>query len=252
MSSYWERTAWPLQGLYFLLPIMAFYELGAWWYRSELADYSLKAKSLLNNFFHWFGVTGFFLPGLIVVVVLLCWHVVRRDPWRPQPWLHVSMWLESIALAVVLFVFSAVLFREPVMGLPAAQAVVGGPQDLVEWWDGWKINLLLSMGAGIYEELVFRLIAIALFHMILVDILALPEHYGALGAVLGSAIAFGLIHFGFDEASPFHWGRFLFFTGAGVYLAAVYLLRGFGIVVATHAIYDIFVISAPFLQQGTD
>lgn len=245
LDTYWERAQWPLQSLYFLLPVLILYEIGTLRYAPP-GDQRLPpivAERLLGHFFEIFDVAGYYLPAVIVVVVLLCWHVARRDPWRPEPRLYALMWVESIVLAAPLFVFALVLFREP-QEIAAAQHVVSaGVPDYP-----YQAKLVFSIGAGIYEELLFRLIAIALVHMLLVDVLALPDAWGGIGAVAVSAVAFALYHFTGD--TPFHWGYFFFYTTAGVYLAAIYVLRGFGIVAVTHALYDVLIETARHLQAG--
>lgn len=256
IHSYWDRAQWPLQSLYFLLPILVLYEVGTLWYAPP-GDERLPpiwAESLLDQFFNLFGVTGYYLPGVLVVVVLLCWHMTRRDPWRPEPKLYGLMWVESLVLAMPLFVFMLVLFRStPPAEVASATGSLshlagvltpgGGAGSAAE---SWKAGLVFSIGAGIYEELLFRLIAIALVHMILVDVLALPDAWGATGAVALSAVAFAMYHFTGDNL--FAWGKFFFYVAAGVYLAAVYVLRGFGIVAATHALYDVMVETMRYLQ----
>ncbi|MEX0654417.1 MAG: CPBP family intramembrane glutamic endopeptidase [Phycisphaeraceae bacterium] len=260
VSTYWERTHWPLQSLYFLLPLILLYELGVVMFAGE---YDITARRLLRTGFEWFGVTGYYLPGLLVMVFLLCSHFMRRDPWEPEPKLWVVMWLESLALTVPLFVFTLVLFREPVAQMmaaagPAMETGALTAKDGVLVIPDWTTGVVFSIGAGIYEELLFRLIAIALLHLLLVDLLSLPEHIGATLAVLCSAVAFALYHF--PEPNPWYWsdfwagfdlGRFVFYTAAGIYLAMVYVLRGFGIVAATHALYDVFVVTALFMQSET-
>jgi membrane protease YdiL (CAAX protease family) len=229
--------------------MLLLYEWGAWQYAADFKGRSLIARTLLNDFFQRFGMSSLYLPALIVVVVLFCWHLVRRDPWGPQPLLHMWMWLESIVLALPLFVLGVAIFREPTAQLPVAEAVQVGASGL-----GWQASLVLSMGAGIFEELLFRLIAIALLHMLLVDLLSVSEYYGAIGSVLISSIAFALVHQGqLYEGGSFQLAKFLFFTAAGIYFAGVYLLRGFGIAVATHAIYDVFYdLMAAVVQQGSN
>ena len=241
ISSYWERTQWPLQCLYFLMPLLVAYEVGTLVFAQNAAGTlpRIRAEVLLNTVFEQLGVTSFYLPPLIVVAVLLTWHLIRRDAWGLEWPLYGFMLVESVVLALPLLVFSAVLFREPV-----AQAATLWSTELGK-------NLLLSLGAGLYEELVFRLILIALLHMLLVDLLALPAHWGAALAVLLSATAFGLYHFDHFDLLQWdlkQWRLMLFYTGAGVYFAAVYVLRGFGIVAACHAIYDVVVVTATHLH----
>ena len=255
-AGYWQRSQRPLQALLYLLPLLFLYEAGTLVYATDPRTgvvTLIYARSLLHDFFTWLGVTGYYLPGIIVVAVLLTWHVVRRDPWRIEPGrLYAAMWAESTLLALPLFIFALVLFRHPLIqsaltatgpdGLPPMLAEVAAGQ--AQQTAGWQAQLVFSIGAGIYEELLFRLIAIALLHLLLVDVLALPERPSAIAAVLISAFAFALYHF--SSANPFTPGRCLFYTGAGIYLAGVYVLRGFGIVAGTHAVYDVMVTLARY------
>lgn len=244
LGDYWQQSQLPLASLFFLLPLIGLYELGTLIYATDRAQGTVRyiyARSLLRDFFEWFGVTGYYLPGLIVVVVLLTWHLAKRAPWRFEPRLYGVMWVESLLLALPLFVFMLALFRQP------------APQWMVLARDGgmgqatpWQAQMVFSIGAGIYEELLFRLIAIALLHMVLVDVLALPKEVGAAGAIGLSALAFALYHF--SDRNPFDLGKCLFYTGAGIYLAGVYVLRGFGIVAGTHALYDVLVVCLQLAQ----
>ncbi len=200
------------------------------------------------DFLDLFGVTGRHLPALVVAAVLLGMHLVRRrdpatpDPWRPEPKLYLAMALEAVVLALPLFVLTSALFREP----NAAAAGTLDPAGLLsatsaDTFEQWKASLVISIGAGVYEELAFRLIAIAVIGIATKEILALPEEVCVGAAVVLSSVGFALIHFG--QGIPFDAGRFLFYFVTGVYFAAVYLGRGFGLVVATHTLYDVLVFS---------
>jgi hypothetical protein len=234
VNSYWSRSQRPLQALIFLLPLIVVYEVGMAIYAdaSQPARH-IFARSLLRDFFEIFGATGYYLPGLIVVVVLLAMHFARGDPFRLEPRLYWLMATESAAAALPLFVFMLVLFRQPA---PAA-VTLGSLLDNSTWQEA----MLSAIGAGIYEELLFRLIGIALLHMLFVDVLSLPHRWGAMLSIGLSAVAFALYHFSDPKTNPFDWGKCLFYVAAGVYLAGVYVVRGFGIVAGTHAIYDVLV-----------
>jgi membrane protease YdiL (CAAX protease family) len=251
-AGYWDRAQWPLQGLYFLMPLLVLYELGTLWLAPEGSERlpPILAESLLGIGFEKLGVTGVYLPAIIVVVVLSCMHLVRRDPWRPELKLYAVMWAETFAWALPLFVFSMVLVRELSGSAGELQAVAGSLPVADAVASQWKDDLVFSVGAGIYEELLFRLIGIALLHMLMVDVLALPEKYGGGATIVLSALAFALYHF--VKTKPDSWigytlegvdlGDFAFFTLAGVYLAMIYVIRGFGLVVGTHALYDVMVV----------
>jgi membrane protease YdiL (CAAX protease family) len=107
-------------------------------------------------------------------------------------------------------------------------------------------NLVLSLGAGVYEELVFRLICFTLLSLFFIDFLGFSKKFGGLWIVLIGALAFSAYHYLGDE--PFAWRAFLFRTAAGIYFGVLYLLRGFGITAGSHAAYDIFV---AFLRHAT-
>lgn len=242
IDSYWSQSQAPLQALLFLLPLVLFYEFGAAALTSEsvrqllgmqpfgeLSDH-LKARQHVLVFFRLFGVSGPYLPGLAVAAVLLGWHVVQRDKWRVYPRLCGWMWVEAMALTMPLFIFALILARQSAM-----TASNNGATQLYS-----LDNIVLSVGAGIYEEMVFRLIGIALLHWLLVDRVGMAPLWGAAITVAITSIAFSFYHFW--PGKPVQTGLFMFYTIAGVYFASVYLLRGFGIVVAVHALYDIFVV----------
>ena len=243
--SYWRDAQLPLQSLIFLLPLLALYELGTLVYATDKVTgvrRFIYARSLLADLFEYFGVQAYYLPGLIVVVGLMGWHLTRRDRWFIRPTLYVGMLVESVLWGGCLFVLVLAVVRQP-LGQFALMA--GGAHNAP-----WQQMLVFSVGAGIYEELLFRLLGIMVLHVIFVDLLPLKDHWGAALAVVGSAVAFALYHF--SDQNPFDWNKCLLYTGAGLYFAFVYVLRGFGVVVATHAMYDIIVVVTQLMSSGRD
>lgn len=235
-ARYWRVSQHPLQCLIFLSPFIFFYELGTilWAHNPETGVTLFNiGRSILKQFFEWFGLTGYYLPGLIVVAVLLAWHVVKRDPWKLEPKVYPLMLGESVALALPLFVFLTVIGR-----LIAPMASTEGTADAPT-----HLQLVFIAGAGIYEEMLFRLIGIALLHMIFVDILGLPDRIGSGITIALTSIAFALCHFISTESyAAFTWVKMLQLTLAGVYFALVYITRGFGVVAGTHTCYDLTVL----------
>ncbi|MCC7145629.1 MAG: CPBP family intramembrane metalloprotease [Phycisphaeraceae bacterium] len=246
LQSYWLLAQQPLQSLFFLLPLVLLYEVGTIVYIRHATGTPtphILAYSMLQHFFEAVGVGhgAYYLPGLIVIVVLLCLHVVRRDRWQFETHIYLWMGIESVLLALPLFVLMLIGWGAATPQWHLLQALDSTPAT------PWQPMLIYSVGAGIYEELLFRLIAIALVHMFLVDLLSLPEHIGAIGAVAVSALLFALYHFGPDN--PFNVRKLAFYSLAGIYFAVVYLLRGFGIVAGTHAMYDILVVLLQIAQH---
>jgi len=247
---YFDRSQRPLHALVMLLPLLALYEIGVAMLHDGGPGEHIRARSLLQWFLDQFGPAGEYLPGLTVVVVLLVWHLVGRYPWRFDWRLYLAMTAESVALAIPILMFALMLGRQQGGSAEAATATGAAPamdglRSNLPWLlasaqagSDWWAEMIYSVGAGIYEELVFRLMAIALLHFILVDLIKLDNLTGSVIAIVCAAVLFAAYHF--NSVAEVTAVRFLFFTLAGIYLGGIFALRGFGIVVAVHMFYDIF------------
>jgi membrane protease YdiL (CAAX protease family) len=147
------------------------------------------------------------------------------------------MLLESMVLAIPLLVLAQAIAR--IGGgfhLAADLSAVATPASIPT---GLASRFVVSIGAGLYEEFLFRMLVIALLHTLLVDV-ARADHWVGIGvAVVVSAALFTAAHPLNDAAGALSTQRVVFYLMAGLYFAAVYVARGFGIAVATHAAYDI-------------
>ncbi len=230
-SHYWDVTHRPLQCLVFLLPMVLAYEVGMAVAHANVhagERPGLAAQQILHWFFSLFGATGVYLPGFALIAVLLVWHVASHHPWKISWNALMGMAGESVLLAIPVLLLNELTREESPL-----QAVVASHG--VSAFD----NLLLSIGAGIYEELLFRLIIISLLTLLLIDIGGLKQVPGVALAVILSSLMFAAHHYepiGADE-----WSRsaFAFRAAAGAYLAAVFVVRGFGLAVGCHVFYDI-------------
>jgi membrane protease YdiL (CAAX protease family) len=244
---YFIRSQQPLHSLVFLIPLLAVHELGmVFLVTQEMFGRHVLAWIYLENMLELFGAVREVLPPMAVVVVLVCLHVTKRDGFRFDPRLYVAMLFESLALAIPLLLFGLLLAPrghpapqvEPAMALATAT----GPAGLANLT--WKSWVVLSLGAGIYEEFLFRLMAIAVLHLLFVDVLRLSAAWGAALSIGCSAVLFAAYHF---TDQPVGYALFAFYFASGVYFAIVYVLRGFGIAAATHAFYDLMVFA---IMQG--
>lgn len=249
-----RRYAWvsqrPLHVLVFLLPLVIAYEVGSalYLFGESSTGETIRAHEQLSRLLGAFGTSGLgvFLPGALLVAVLLAWHILSKDPWRLRASVLGGMLVESILWTVPLLVLGAMAQR--VANETLSAAAVNGANAIAS--SPTPTKLTLAIGAGLYEELLFRLFGIAAIHFVLADIFRMKTRPAIVVAVLISAIAFALYH----DATVFASGaggvggldieRFAFLTIAGVYLGGIFVLRGFGIVVAAHALYDVVVFVA--------
>ena len=161
-QGYFQRAEAPLTSLLFLLPFIILYELGTRYISATThqSEQRIIAFNLLQEFFALFGATGRYLPAMAVVGILMAWHIARQDPWEARWGTIAGMFAESFVLAIPLILMGFAAARY--WSLSASRLA---PSSLV----------VLSIGAGIYEELIFRLMALTLLHLLLIDILAHPK-----------------------------------------------------------------------------
>lgn len=107
------------------------------------------------------------------------------------------------------------------------------PANALDW-------TVLSAGAGLHEELVFRLLLLPLMAVALERIVAMPKPLAWGAAAVGSSLMFAGAHHLAGE--PFEVYAFTYRTFAGLFFAGVYLTRGFAVAAWTHAIYDLHVL----------
>lgn len=240
-ASYWIASTRPLHLAVFLIPLILLFEIGTNLWLADAAHstiQTIRAHSLLLEFFQEFGVVGRILPGVTILTVLLVWHIMLKDPWRIRPIVPFAMAAEALVWTVPLVVAVAIVRQVGGAVVPALQAVDAG-QTLASLSTGGKVTI--SVGAGLYEELLFRMIGVTLLHALLVDLFRLPERWGTALAILLSAAAFAAYH---DVAAGGQVdvvkAACLFVAGA--YFGVVYVIRGFGVVVGVHALYDVIVL----------
>jgi len=234
-AGYASLSKRPLHVLVFLLPLVVLYELGSIFYLSDAGGQiveTISAYRLLSQFMTTFGAPGLYLPGLAIVAVMLVWHVLERHRWQVKPGVILGMTLEAALWVLPLLVFAVLWQRHA----PVA-ADVQGALPLSE--HPWQARLTLAVGAGLYEELLFRLVMITAAHFVVADLMRLPSSTAYVVAAVLSALAFALYH---DVRLPTGGVdlRLLGFLAiAGLYFAFLFVLRGFGVVVGTHALYDV-------------
>ncbi|HRK32374.1 MAG TPA: CPBP family intramembrane metalloprotease [Tepidisphaeraceae bacterium] len=227
-AGYFRLSELPYHSLLFVLPLIAAYELGVRYLHHVQPDAvasQIVAFAMMQKFFLWFGATGAMLPALAVVGILLASHIVRKDPWRPKPLVYAGMTVESVILAAPLLALG--------MALPQHLPMWGLTRSDTEW-------VVLAIGAGVYEELVFRLIGMTLLVMLFTDVLRIASKIAIPTAILLSAALFSLYHYWGHEG--FEWRSMVFRTLAGIFFGVIFIFRGFGITVGAHASYDISIV----------
>ena len=222
---YLEESRDPATGFLFILPLLLIYELGLVLLRSDVVNWAHGVVSLV------FRVFGRAEPVLFaaVVAVLMVLSLRRAHRLRVELDLYGLMLAESFVYAGALGLVCSVAARH--MLLTSA----GSPQAVL------ARDLVLSVGAGVYEEFLFRVVVLGTVYTVLKRVVRLKPSLAAFAAILVSSALFAGCHHIGPYGEPFEMVRVSYRFAMGTAFAAIYIYRGLGIVVYTHALYDVFV-----------
>ena len=231
MTTYLSATRHPWASLVFLLPWVIVYEGGVL-LLSDGTPAGLRggADEWLRLGLSQYGLGQAWAAPLIVVGVLLA-QCGREWKSRPRQPLGVvfGMVLESVGFAALLWAVARnfVPFLQQ-WGVPTASVQFNASAG----------EVIRYIGAGIYEEVLFRLGLFTGLYALL-RVAQLPKPLALLMAAFFAALLFAAAHHVGPHGEEMVTTRFLFRVTAGLYFTALYVLRGFGVAVGTHALYDI-------------
>lgn len=241
-GSYFASSRAPRYSLLFALPLLAGYEFLA----TLASTGGLGPPTTIRNgadvllkelFIAAIGSRG---PIVLMAAVILIatWFITRdmrlnRGGLRPA--VFAWMLVESIALALLFGVVVGTVTAKVVGPLQSLMLSPLAPMP-------WPMRLMLSLGAGLYEELLFRVLLVS--GLAAVGRMAFGLGRGGAGifATLVGAAIFSAFHYIGAYGDPFQLQSFVFRMISGVAFSGLYLLRGFGITAWTHALYDAFLL----------
>lgn len=231
MKAYLRRTSSARFSVLMALPLWVAYELGVLLTDAGWGQAGVRVGSdvWIDSLLATMGMPGLLGSGVafLVIGIAVFWYErSQRFRWRwgDVPLLVVESLLYAIVLSVLVsYVVGALLMRvAPMQGLPLVQ------------------QLVLSLGAGLYEEVVFRVVLVS-------GLAALLRYLGSardrayVVAAVAAALIFSLVHYLGPLGDAFALGSFLYRALFGLMLNVVYVTRGFAVAAWTHALYDVMV-----------
>jgi CAAX prenyl protease-like protein len=237
-SSYWQVSRTPRYSLLFALPLLAFYQVLAVLLAHGERSVRNGADVILQALFT--ALAGAWGPPLFMVCLIGAglWLVTRdmhAHRSRLRSSVFVAMLGESIALALI-FGFVVGSVTSGVLGMLETLAVRAGPE--MDWWT----RLMVSLGAGIYEELLFRVLLVGALAAAARALLGWRPLGAGIAATVAGAAIFSAFHYIGPYGDRWQLYSFAFRTVAGLFFSALYLTRGFGITAWTHALYDVLLL----------
>jgi hypothetical protein len=243
-SRYWRAARQPRYSITFAFPLLVAYEALAFGLSHDaLAGVRNGADVMLKSVFVLLGGRdGLLAFGALLVGTgaVLVWRDRRRSgPIEGR--VFVLMAVESVVYALLFGLVVGTLTGLLLRGLDTAWHVApAAARGSAAGGLGLATQLMVSLGAGIYEELLFRVLLVGTLAWMGRRILGWgPVPAGVLATVLG-ALIFSAFHYIGPYGDRLELGSFAFRAIAGVLFSGLYLLRGFGITAWTHALYDVF------------
>ena len=221
-ATYGFLSAMPLIVLYEIMIVTA--------NQGRMAQVRVGAEVWMKQLLSYVGGTGLAVMGAIILIVgAVILYLERRKsiPLRAKYFGWIVA--ESAVYAVVVGIFVSVMI--------GAVFMAAAPPGVGLW-----TKLALSIGSGIYEELLFRVILVGGLFWLLKRVVSPRHHAYLLAAVIGAAI-FSAVHYIGVYGDPFTLASFSFRFLFGLILNGIFLWRGFGVAAWTHALYDVMVVT---------
>ncbi len=226
-----------------VLPIIILYEIGIRLVNTNtFQQVRISAEVFIKRFLGLLGLDNtIWFAALILLLGLGIFFYERRAGLKIVPRYFGLMFAESALYAILLGSLVALLVGSifgMALSTPPLQASTGPGHS-------FATQLVLSLGAGVYEEFIFRFLLVTLLYSLMLFIKVDTRIRYLAAAILG-ALIFSGVHYTGAFGDTFTLAGFTFRFLMGLALNAIYLTRGFGIAAITHALYDIYV---TFLQH---
>lgn len=232
-TSYFKSTNSLLYSYLISLPLLLLYE-GLLWISQPQSDQIVRISVdvWIKTLFSYLGTD--ILSLTLIFVALLGVYILYRERQKLST-LRLNYFLAMLIEAAVYAFLLALFISTVINNLLMMQGEELESLNKIQ-------QIALSLGAGLYEELFFRVILVSALLYLFKKLLNRKSLIFASAIVL-AALLFSFAHYVGELGDPFTLGSFLFRFLFGLSLNAIYIWRGFGMAAWTHAIYDVMVVA---------
>lgn len=231
LINYWKFSKTPFYSFLFTLPYFIFYEIGIFFTsQDDLVVIRNGADALMRQALSRFGIIGLYWLGALFFIAFIITFIAQKKKWKESVIVgnyFFIMTLESIFWSYILFILMSnmnILLMNP------------NGELLIQ-------QITLAIGAGIYEEFLFRVVLILIISSILTMTFRWSKNNVNIIAIIISAGVFSAFHFIGEFGDFFSFKVFMVRFLAGIFLGFLYLFRGFGITAWSHSIYDLIILT---------
>ncbi|MFN2400215.1 MAG: type II CAAX prenyl endopeptidase Rce1 family protein [Gemmatimonadaceae bacterium] len=249
LKSYWSASRSHRYSLLFALPLLILYEVLAASLHSDLSrggEVRNGADVILKTLFS--AIAGPYGPILLGAILIggSLWLVIRDVRRNGGRWgvagsdarlpVFLAMFAESVLLALA---FGVVVGGITQRLLRPFLSMALGPVAEMDWWT----RVMISLGAGLYEELLFRVLLVSALALVAKRLFGLRVRAAGVVAAVSAAFIFSSFHYVGPFGDALELTSFTFRFIGGLFFSGLFLLRGFGITAWTHALYDLFLLA---------
>ena len=225
-----------LSSLLFIFPLLLLYEFIAF-FKFSNSDIIIRntADTIFRDFIKLFTENVFLVQSIVILLFLIFYYIYNKNNSYKHEFniKYISfMYIEGFFYGLLLLFF--------LNGLNVFQRL-----DVFQYND-YIISFYLCLGAGIWEEILFRLIIFNLF-IYLTSFVFKNGCISLLLSIFISSVIFSLFHYIGSFSDTFTMYSFIIRFAGGVYLAVIYYYRGLGIAMFSHFIYDFLIVSYPLI-----
>tara|TARA_B100002052_G_scaffold72863_1_gene66015 strand:- start:303 stop:1019 length:717 start_codon:yes stop_codon:yes gene_type:complete len=228
--SYFIQTRSSFYSFLFTIPLFIIYEIGIIFLSKDDiivvrngADFLMRAVLESFGIFGLYGLGAIFIIGFIVTYVFF---LKDKDSSDIKTEYLFIMVFESVVWAIILYIVMSKFMI--LLMIPIGKAILQ--------------QVILAVGAGIYEEFLFRVFLISGLSSIIRFIFLWDEKGSNIAGLIIAAAIFSGFHFMGEYGDYFTMELFLLRFFAGIVLGILYYVRGFGITAYAHSIYDLIVL----------
>ena len=230
MGNYWRFSRSAYYSVVSALPLLVVYEILVIMTQSRYWGIRNAADMWIRTFLMAFDLRAQHLTFVMIGIAFALIPVAKTRSYGVK--LKANFFLLMLAEA---FTYSLVLGGVLQSILRLSGLAAGGPAN------GALQNFALSLGAGLFEEIIFRVLLLNLLFFLL-NYIFKNKITTAVISVLAASFLFSLSHYIGSMADSWELYSFMFRWIAGMIFTALYFMRGFAITAYTHALYDIWVL----------
>jgi len=239
LAAYFQKTRSHFFGLLAIFLLLVIYEAGsAKIYAEQKVLISNSAEIMMQRFLWFIGIrNNLFLWAVYLLGTAWAFYLAKKQNLLDFKFVYIPYSIfESTLYAVLVGIIAGQLTaRTNLITMMAPQS-----GDVVATMSK---ELTSAIGAGIYEELLFRLILISLLLVTFEKLKVFGDNkilQSALAVALAAALFSGFHFLGGNEVMAFE--PFIYRFYAGVMLGVLFIARGIGVTSYTHAIYNLLLV----------